>query len=250
MKTPKNKQSDKQSPNEGIRLNKFIANAGVCSRREADKLIEQGLIKVNGRVVKEMGFKVTLDTEVIYKGKRLIAEELKYVLLNKPKDFISANEDEKGRKTVMGLVKKAGNERLFPVGRLDRSATGLLLLTNDGVLAKKLSNPSSKVPKVYQVELNKALEEEDLEKIKKGIQLQDDFIKVDEAAIITEDGLDVGIEIHSGKNAIVKRIFEHLGYEVNKLDRVLYGGLTKKDLPRGKWRFLKPIEVIRLKGIR
>jgi len=247
--TPKNNNPNSGQAS-GIRLNKYIANAGICSRREADKLIEAGEIKVNEKVITEMGYKVQPDEKVSYNGKQLMAEKLKYVLLNKPKDFISTLEDDRGRKTVMSLIKKAGDERLFPVGRLDRNTTGLLLLTNDGDLAKKLSHPSSQIPKVYQVELNKAFTEEDLEKIKQGVQLEDGFIKVDEAAIITEDALDVGVELHSGKNRIVRRLFEHLGYEVVKLDRVLYAGLTKKDLPRSKWRFLKPTEVLGLKKIR
>ncbi len=245
MKPQQNAPSDN-----GTRLNKYIANAGVCSRREADKLIEAGEEKVNGKVITEMGYKVQAGQTVTHKGKTLVAEKLKYVLLNKPKDFISTLEDDRGRKTVMSLVKKAGEERLFPVGRLDRNTTGLLLMTNDGDLAKRLSHPSSEIPKVYQVELNKAFTEEHLEQIKAGVKLEDGKIKVDEAAIITEDGLDVGVELHSGKNRIVRRIFEHLGYEVVKLDRVLYAGLTKKDLPRGKWRFLRPTEVLGLKKIK
>lgn len=233
-----------------IRLNKYIANAGICSRREADALIKAGQIKVNGEVVKEMGFKVHRDDKVEFKGKRLSPEKPVYVLLNKPKDTITTTDDPEGRPTVMDLVKKAGQERIYPVGRLDRNTTGLLLLTNDGDLAKKLSHPSHKVKKIYQVSLNKKLEEDDLQKIITGLRLEDGLALVDKVAILSPDRKEVGMELHIGKNRIVRRIFESLGYDIVKLDRVMYAGLTKKDLPRGRWRHLTHQEVINLKYLR
>lgn len=230
-----------------IRLNKYIADAGVCSRREADKLIEAGEIKVNGKPVTELGFKVSRKDVVTYQGQKLKREKLVYVLLNKPKDFITTMDDPEDRKTVMELVKTAANERIYPVGRLDRNTTGLLLLTNDGELTKKLSHPSYNVKKVYQVDLDKPLTEEHFEQIKAGLQLEDGEAKVDEIAVLSADSTVLGVEIHIGRNRIVRRIFEHLGYEVVRLDRVMYAGLTKKDLPRGKWRYLSQKELIRLK---
>ncbi|BDD07876.1 pseudouridine synthase [Fulvitalea axinellae] len=230
-----------------IRLNKYIANAGLCSRREADRFIAAGEIKVNGKVVTEMGHKVTHRDEIKWNGKILNGEKKVYVLLNKPKDFITTMDDPQNRRTVMELVAKACEERIYPVGRLDRNTTGLLLLTNDGDLADKLAHPGNKVRKVYQAMLNKPLEEEHFEAIKAGFKLEDGDVEVDDLAIVTPDRLDVGIELHIGRNRIVRRIFEHFGYEVVKLDRVLYGGLTKKDLPRGRWRFLTEKELIRLK---
>ncbi len=239
---------EKVSPEEkNIRLNKYIADAGVCSRREADKLIEAGEIKVNGKVVTELGFKVSRMDDVTHNGKKLKQEKLVYVLLNKPKDFITTVDDPDERKTVMHLVENACNERIYPVGRLDRNTTGLLLLTNDGELAKKLTHPSHNIRKIYQVDLNKPLAEEDFEKIMEGVTLEDGVAKVDEVAILSEDRSIVGLEIHIGRNRIVRRIFEHLGYEVVRLDRVTFAGLTKKDLPRGKWRYLSEKELIRLK---
>lgn len=230
-----------------IRLNKSIADAGVCSRREADKLIEAGEIKVNGKTVTELGFKVSRRDEITYKGKKLKQEKLVYVLLNKPKDFITTVEDPEDRKTVMDLVQTACEERIYPVGRLDRNTTGLLLLTNDGELATKLTHPSHNVKKIYQVDLDKPIEEEDIEKIEAGITLEDGLAKVDEVAILSDDRSILGVEIHIGRNRIVRRIFEELGYEVLRLDRVMFASLTKKDLPRGKWRYLSQKELIRLK---
>ncbi|WP_017730174.1 pseudouridine synthase [Nafulsella turpanensis] len=245
---PTAEKKEKVSADEkNIRLNKYIADAGVCSRREADKLIEAGEVKVNGQVVTELGTKVSRKDVVTYNGKKLSAEKLVYVLLNKPKDFITTMDDPDERKTVMQLVNNAGHERIYPVGRLDRNTTGLLLLTNDGELTKRLSHPSHMVKKIYQVDLNKPLEEEDFEKIQAGLQLEDGEAKVDEIAILSADRSIVGVEIHIGRNRIVRRIFEHLGYEVIRLDRVMYAGLTKKDLPRGKWRYLTQKELIRLK---
>lgn len=241
-------QEQKVSADEkNIRLNKYIADAGVCSRREADKLIEAGEIKVNGSVVTELGYKVSRKDAITYNGRRLSQEKLVYVLLNKPKDFITTVDDPEDRKTVMQLVQTACEERIYPVGRLDRNTTGLLLLTNDGELATKLTHPSHNVKKIYQVDLDKPITEEDAEKIRAGIVLEDGEAKVDELAILSEDQTILGVEIHIGRNRIVRRIFEHLGYEVIRLDRVMFAGLTKKDLPRGKWRYLSQKELIRLK---
>lgn len=231
----------------GIRLNRYIAHAGVCSRREADTLIAEGKIKVNGRVVTEMGYKVKPGDKVLYKGKALKAEKHVYVLLNKPKDFITTTKDTHDRHTVMELVKKAGDERIFPVGRLDRNTTGLLLLTNDGDLAKVLTHPSHQVKKIYKATLNKPLTKNHFQEITDGFELEDGTVMVDDLAIISKDGREIGLEIHLGRNRIVRRIFEHFGYEVVALDRVVFAGLTKKDLPRGKWRFLDSKEIGMLK---
>ena len=229
------------------RLNRYIANSGVCSRREADELIARGDISVNGNVVTEMGFQVKEGDTVKYGTKALNPERFVYVLLNKPKDYITTTEDPDERKTVMELVADAGNFRMYPVGRLDRNTTGLLLFTNDGELADKLTHPSNNVRKIYQVELDKPITTEDFEALKKGIELEDGPIKPDAISIVTPDAYVVGIEIHSGRNRIVRRMFENFGYEVTKLDRTTYAGLTKKELPRGKWRFLDPKEVVKLK---
>ena len=230
-----------------IRLNRYLANAGLCSRREADEFIASGQITVNGQEITEMGYQVKPTDVVKYGRKILNREKLVYLLLNKPKDFLTTTEDPEGRKTVMDLLKNACSERIYPVGRLDRATTGLLLVTNDGELADKLSHPSNNMRKVYQVEIDKPIVKEDFDKILEGIELEDGIIKADDLSIITPDKQVVGIEIHSGKNRIVRRIFESLGYEVTKLDRTTYAGLTKKDLPRGNWRFLSEKEVIRLK---
>lgn len=233
----------------GIRLNKYVSNAGVCSRRKADEFIKAGKIKVNGEVVLEMGHKVQADDQVTFDGKVLNPERKKYVLLNKPKDFITTTADERGRKTVMDLIKHAAaGSRLYPVGRLDRMTTGLLLLTNDGELAQKLAHPSGEVKKIYQVTLDKTFTEEDFNNTKKGIKLEEGIAIVDDIAFPDPSQLNiVGVELHIGWNRIVRRIFESQGYVVKKLDRVVYAGLTKKDLPRGKWRFLSKEELIRLK---
>jgi 23S rRNA pseudouridine2605 synthase len=230
-----------------VRLNRFIANAGICSRRDADKLIEAGEIKVNNKVVTEMGYQVMPTDVVKYGNRRLNREKPAYVLLNKPKDFLTTTEDPQDRKTVMELVKNAGESRIYPVGRLDRNTTGLILLTNDGELADKLTHPSNEIEKIYQAELDKPLTDEDFEKIKEGLKLEDGEIKVDDLAKVTPDGYVIGVKIHSGKNRIVRRIFEHLGYEVTKLDRTTFAGLTKKDLPRGSWRYLTERELVKLK---
>lgn len=234
---------------DGMRLNKYLAHAGIASRRKADELIAQGLVEVNGQVVLEMGHKVKETDKVTFKGKRVDREkEFVYVLLNKPKNFITTTNDEKDRDTVMSLVQNASEQRIYPVGRLDRNTTGLLLFTNDGDLAQKMTHPSHGVKKIYHVVLNKALAEADMEAIARGLTLEDGDAVVDNIAYTDPHDLtQIGVDIHIGKNRIVRRIFEHLGYEVEKLDRVYFGGLTKKDLPRGKWRFLEPKEVIMLK---
>lgn len=240
-----------RSPKEGVRLNKYLANAGVASRRKCDELIKQGLVKVNGAVITEMGHRIKSSDKVTFKGDAVKPANYVYVLLNKPKDFITTTDDEKNRKTVMDLVRRATDERIYPVGRLDRNTTGLLLLTNDGELAQKLSHPSFEIDKLYHVGLNKPLSLEDFQAVKKGVKLEDGEVPVDELAYANpNDPREVGVKLHVGRNRIVRRLFEHLGYEVTKLDRVMYAGLTKKDLPRGKWRFLKKQEVIFLKHYR
>jgi len=247
----KKKPVEAEKANSLSRLNQYVAKAGVCSRREADELIATGKIKVNGKVVREMGLRVQVDDKVEYQGKVLQGEEIRYVLLNKPKGFISNVTDEKGRKTVMDLVKKACKERIYPVGRLERDTTGLLLFTNDGEMAKRLTQPKAKVKQIYHVHLNKPMEESDIETLINGITVDDEPVKPDVVNYVQEvgDGTQVGAQFHSGKNAFVRGMFEHFGYEIPKLDRVLYANLTKKDLPRGKWRFLKDKEISMLKVI-
>ena len=230
-----------------VRLNKYIANAGVCSRREADTLIAAGAITVNGQVVTEMGFKVMPTDQVRFGDKVLQREKPVYILLNKPKDYITTMEDEFNRKHVMQLIKGACKERVYPVGRLDRMTTGLLLFTNDGEMAKKLTLPRSGVRKIYHVSLDKNLKPSDLDKIAQGLDLDDGLIQVDEIAYVGDRKNEVGVTLHSGRNRIVRRIFESLDYQVEKLDRVVFAGLTKKDLPRGSWRFLTQAEVNILK---
>lgn len=230
-----------------IRLNKYIANSGICSRREADEYIAAGVVSVNGQIITEMGYKVNPGDEVKFHDKPIRSEKMVYVLLNKPKDFLTTTNDDRDRKTVMNLVKDAGRERIYPVGRLDRATTGVLLLTNDGDLTKKLTHPSHEIKKIYQVELDKSLKPSDLEKIKDGIELEDGVAEVDEIIYSGDSKKVLGIELHSGKNRIVRRIFEALDYRVVKLDRVYFAGLTKKDLQRGRWRFLTEMEVNMLK---
>jgi 23S rRNA pseudouridine2605 synthase len=234
-----------------IRLNRFIANAGICSRRKADELIAAGVVSVNGEPVTELGCKVDpAKDQIRYNGESLKREKMVYVLLNKPKDYITTTDDPQERKTVMGLVEKASKERIYPVGRLDRNTTGLLLMTNDGDLADKLSHPKNNITKLYNVELNKSLSQGDLNKISFGIELEDGLIKPDQVSYVAGGSKkEVGIQIHSGKNRVVRRIFESLGYEVVKLDRVVYSNLTKKDLPRGRWRYLEEKEIIQLKHL-
>jgi 23S rRNA pseudouridine2605 synthase len=234
-----------------IRLNKYIATAGICSRREADKLIESGVIKVNGKVVTELGSKVSPGDTIQYNGQTLQGETLRYVLLNKPKGLITTLDDPQERDTVMLIIKSACKERIYPVGRLDRNTTGLLLFTNDGDLAKKLTHPKHRVKKVYHVELDKPLTKNDMISIADGVELDDGFIAPD-AIAYAESGDDkkkIGIEIHSGRNRIVRRMFEKFGYDVRKLDRVVFANLTKKDLPRGKWRHLSIQEINILRRI-
>ena len=234
-----------------IRLNKYLSNAGVCSRREADDLIVSGAVTVNGKTITELGYKVSPTDDVAYGGAPIKKEKKVYVLLNKPKDFITTMDDEKGRRTVMELVQNAGRERIFPVGRLDRNTTGLLLFTNDGDMALKLTHPKHQVQKMYHVVLNMKLRQEDLEAILQGVELEDGLIKPDKIEFTGEGNnkKEIGIEIHSGKNRIVRRLFEKFGYEIVKLDRVMFASLTKKDLPRGRWRFLTEREINFLKMI-
>ena len=239
-----------------IRLNKYLSHAGVASRRRADELIKEGRVKVNGQVVVEMGYKVKAKDNVEFEGKRLNLEKKYYILLNKPKDFITTLKDEKDRRTVMELLRGAYAQikaptvpRLYPVGRLDRNTTGVLLITNDGELAQKLTHPSSEIKKVYHVILDKKLMKEDFDKIAEGgVVLEDGIAEVDEIAYPnSKNRAEVGVQIHTGKNRFIRRLFESMGYEVEKLDRVFFAGLTKKDLPRGRWRFLSEEEVRLLK---
>ena len=235
-------------PDEQIRLNKFMANAGICSRREADEFIQQGLVKVNGNVVTELGTKITHSDTVEYDGKVVTLEHKCYILLNKPKDCVTTSDDPNGRLTVMDIVKGACEERIYPVGRLDRNTTGVLLLTNDGDLASKLTHPKYVKKKIYHVWTDKDISEDDMQRIADGIELEDGPIHADAISYATEtDRNQAGIEIHSGRNRIVRRIFESLGYHVTKLDRVYFAGLTKKNLPRGRWRYLTQDEVNFLK---
>ncbi len=245
-KTARKKEVDKKE-GEGIRLNKFIANAGICSRREADTYIQTGVVTVNGVTITELGYKIKPGDRVMFGGKPVIGEKPVYILLNKPKDYITTSKDPQNRRTVFDLISGV-KERVFAVGRLDRNTTGLLLLTNDGELADKLMHPRKKVVKIYHVELDRKFTHAHLEQMREGLTLEDGFFKPDDVSFV--EGMDkkhVGIEIHSGKNRIVRRLFEHLGYKVVKLDRVLYAGLTKKGLPRGAWRYLEPREVGMLK---
>lgn len=232
-----------------MRLNKYLAHSGIASRRAADTLIMQGHVTVNGEIVKEMGYKVQEKDVVTFKGKPIkTVDKLVYFLLNKPRNVLTTSSDERGRRTVIDIMSEKIPERIYPVGRLDRNTSGLIILTNDGELTKKLSHPSYKVPKVYLVTLDKNLALKDMEEIREGITLEDGPIKADSLHFI--EGLskrEVEIEVHSGKNRLVRRIFEHFGYEVVKLDRTYYAGLTKKNLPRGMWRPLTKEEVRMLK---
>ena len=240
---PKAKHED-----ELIRLNKYIASTGVCSRREADDFIQAGLITVNDKLVTELGTKIKPTDVIKYNGERLREERKVYILLNKPKDYITTLEDPHAKRTVIDLIKGVCRERVYPVGRLDRNTTGVLLLTNDGELTKRLTHPRFEKLKVYQIELNKGLRLADMDKIASGIMLDDGFIKADAINYIDpEDKKQIGIEIHSGRNRIVRRIFEQLGYDIRKLDRVYFAGLTKKGLSRGQWRFLTEQEIHLLK---
>jgi len=231
-------------PNEPIRLNKFLANAGVCSRREADNYIQAGVVKVNGQAITELGTKISRLDTVMFHDQPVKIESKIYIVLNKPKNCVTSTDDPQERLTVMKLVKNACDERIYPVGRLDRNTTGVLLLTNDGNLAAKLTHPAFKKKKIYHVWLDKNVAIEDMERIATGIELEDGEIHADAISYVKEDDQhQVGIEIHSGRNRVVRRMFETLGYHVTKLDRVYFAGLTKKNLPRGKWRYLNEMEV-------
>ncbi len=246
--TKKPKRPSDNNTSDQVRLNKYIAAAGICSRREADELISAGLITVNGKSVTAMGSKVNPGDEVKYNGERIRTERKVYLVLNKPKDYVTTTDDPKERKTVMLLISDACSERVYPVGRLDRNTTGVLLFTNDGELAKKMTHPSSNKKKIYHIFLNKAISAGDLRKLAEGVTLEDGFIQPDAVSYASSDNKrEVGLEIHSGKNRIVRRMFEALGYRVDKLDRVYFGGLTKKNLSRGKWRLLTDKEINMLK---
>lgn len=246
------KKNAPRQPYGQIRLNKYISNSGICSRREADELIASGVVSVNGKIVTELGTKVSLSDNVQFGGETLRKEKPVYILMNKPKDYITTTDDPENRRTVMELLKNACTERVYPVGRLDRATTGLLLFTNDGEMAEKLMHPRNNIKKIYHVELDKNLSKSDMDSIATGVTLDDGIAQIDELAF-DGDGRDkksLGIQLHSGKNRIVRRIFEHFGYKVVKLDRVYYAGLTKKDLPRGRWRFLTNMEINMLKMLR
>ncbi|WP_160137741.1 pseudouridine synthase [Chryseobacterium sp. c4a] len=239
---------DKDIHKDSIRLNKYIANSGICSRREADELITQGLVEVNGKAVTEMGYQVQKTDRVVFDGQSITPEKPVYVLLNKPKGYISTTKDDKARKTVMDLVANASPYRLFPVGRLDRSTTGVILLTNDGHMTKKLTHPSFDAKKIYHVTLDKKLTGEDLRLIAEGIRLDEGVAVVDQISYIEgKPKNEIGIEIHIGWNRVIRRIFQRLGYEVESLDRVMFAGLTKKNIKRGHWRILSELEVNNLK---
>jgi len=239
-----NKQTEKKKESDGIRLNKYISNSGICSRREADVFIKAGSASVNGKLITEMGYKVMPTDVVKFDGSTISPEKKRYVLLNKPKNFITTMDDDRGRKTVMELVANASKERIYPVGRLDRNTTGLLLFTNDGELAKKLTHPKHNVQKLYHASLDKKLSMSDLQKIADGFILDEKRVQVDEISyIMNQPKSEVGVKIHSGRNRIVRRIFENFNYSVVKLDRVIFAGLTKKDLPRGHWRHLTELEI-------
>ncbi len=237
------------APTDELRLNRYLANAGICSRREADEYIKTGLVTVNGVVVTEMGIRVKVGDDVRFNGSRLNPEKKVYIVMNKPKDCITTLNDPQKRKTVFDLLGAAGPERVYPVGRLDRSTTGVLLLTNDGELTKQLTHPKYKKKKIYHVYLNKQISKEEMQKLIDGVELDDGLITVDAINYSnTENKKQIGVEIHSGRNRIVRRMFEHIGFRVEKLDRVYFAGLTKKNLTRGKWRYLSEKEINMLKA--
>lgn len=241
-------QQSKSSGDNTTRLNKFIASSGICSRREADEHIAAGKIMVNDKVVTEMGIKVTPEDKVKFNGKIIRAEKKVYILLNKPKDYVTTLDDPEGRKTVMELVKDAGKERVYPVGRLDRNTTGVLLLTNDGELASRLTHPKYEQKKIYHVFIDRDMNLQDFRKLAAGLKLSDGFIRPDGVSFVNPDSkAELGIEIHSGRNRIVRRMLEAINYKVVRLDRVYFAGLTKKNVPRGKWRFLEDKEINVLK---
>ena len=241
------KETPKSDESSGIRLNKYIANSGICSRREADTYIEHGSVEINGKLVTEMGYKVQPGDVVRFDGTSITPEQKKYILLNKPKNYITTMDDDRGRKTVMELIANASKERIYPVGRLDRNTTGLLLFTNDGDLAKKLTHPKHNVRKLYHASLDRKLELKDLDKLRGEVIIEGRKVFIDAISYVNgEPKSEIGIEIHSGRNRIVRKIFEHVGYKVNKLDRVVFAELTKKNLPRGRWRELSNLEVTNL----
>lgn len=247
-KKPASTPKSKSNPNE-TRLNKYISNSGICSRREADMHISIGSVTVNGKVITEMGYQVKLSDEVRFDGRVISPEKPAYVLLNKPRGFLVTTKDEKDRKTVMDLVANATTSRIIPVGRLERQATGLLLFTNDGELARKLTDPHEKIRKIYHVELDKNLSQTDFNKIKEGLNIRGEIHEVGEISWIQgASKREVGIKVNSGSNGLVKAIFEHLSYSITRLDRVVFAGLTKKDLPRSNWRHLTAQEIVNLKN--
>jgi 23S rRNA pseudouridine2605 synthase len=245
IKQPKNISSAKKAGNPDlIRLNKYISNSGICSRREADEYIKTGLVKVNDEVVTELGTKIKPTDSIKFNDSLIKSEKKVYIVLNKPKDYICTNDDPHAKKTVLDLVKNACPQRVYPVGRLDRNTTGVLLLTNDGELTKKLTHPKFEKKKIYYAHIDRSLSKNDMDKIANGLDLEDGFIKVDAIAYVDKtDKKQIGVELHSGKNHIIKRIFEKLDYQVVKLDRVYFAGMTKKNLKRGQWRFLTEKEV-------
>ena len=243
-------EAPKADPANGIRLNKYIANSGVCSRREADTYIEHGSVEINGKLITEMGHKVMPGDVVRFDGTAINPEKKRYILLNKPKNYITTMEDDRGRSTVMDLIDNATKERIYPVGRLDRNTTGLLLFTNDGDMAKKLTHHKHNVRKLYHASLDRKLDLKDLEKLRGDVIIEGRKVFIDAISYVEgESKSEVGIEIHSGRNRIVRKIFEHLGYKVSKLDRVIFSGLTKKNLPRGRWRELTDLEINNLQMI-
>ena len=248
-KSPKAIAANDNAPTGIMPLNKFMAHCGVCSRRDAVELINAGKVKINGTIATEPGYKVDEKDEVVFNGKKLfVTKNLVYILLNKPKDYITTTDDPQGRKTVLQLIKQATTERVYPIGRLDRNTSGVLLLTNDGDLTQKLSHPSYEIKKIYEVKLDKPLTKNDFDKILKGLKLEDGEILIDSLAYAdSKDKSIIGIELHSGRNRIVRRIFEHLGYDVKGLDRVMYANLTKKNVERSKWRYLSEKEIRLLK---
>ena len=249
-KPKKSAPVQQKSENTGVRLNKYISNSGICSRREADTYIEHGSVTVNGDLVTEMGYKVQPGDEVRFDGTLISIEKKRYILLNKPKNYITTMEDDRGRKTVMELIANATKERIYPVGRLDRNTTGLLLFTNDGEMAKKLTHPKHDVRKLYHASLDKKLTLSDLDKLRGDVIIEGRKVFIDAVSYVEgERKTEVGIEIHSGRNRIVRKIFENYGYTVKKLDRVVFAGMTKKNLPRGRWRELTNQEVNNLQMI-
>jgi len=248
-KSSKKGDADKSMQTGSMRLNRYVSNAGVCSRRDADELIKKGEITVNGKIVTEMGTQVSMQDDVRYQNERLNAEKKVYILLNKPKDVVTTLDDPHAKMTVMDILKEACPQRIYPVGRLDKATTGLILFTNDGDLAKKLTHPKHKAKKIYHVFLDKPIIARHLDQLAQGVSLEDGDIHADAISYVEKDDkTQVGVEIHSGRNRIVRRMFEHLGYKVIKLDRVFFAGLTKQGIPRGKYRELTPKEITRLKS--